>query len=123
MNGSDETGTEREIDPDGESVFEELAELDKMVHEPARLAILTALSVCREAEFVFLQGLTRLTRGNLSSHLSRLEEAGLVETQKEFVEKKPRTLVALTDEGRRAISRHWRLLERLKDGARSWSGE
>lgn len=108
---------------EGATVFEELAELDKLVHEPARLAILTALSACRQAEFVFLLGLTRLTRGNLSSHLSRLEEAGLVEIEKRFVDRKPNTLVSLTAHGRRAIERHWRRLDELREGARSWTDD
>lgn len=102
-------------------VFEELAELDKLVHEPARLAILTALSACRSADFVFLLRLTALTRGNLSSHLGKLEDAGLVRIEKRFVDRKPNTLVSLTPAGRRAIERHWTLLEELRNGARRWS--
>ena len=98
-------------------VFEELAGLDKLIHEPARLAVLTALSACRRADFVFLQRLTRLTQGNLSGHLSRLEAAGLIEVQKQFLGKKPNTLVALTRKGRGAIERHWQLLDTLRSGA------
>ncbi|HEY3056658.1 MAG TPA: transcriptional regulator, partial [Thermoanaerobaculia bacterium] len=58
--------------------FERLAGLDRLVHEPARLSILTALSACKSADFLFLQRLTGLSKGNLSSHLSKLEEGGLV---------------------------------------------
>jgi|SRR5687767_9041766 DNA-binding transcriptional ArsR family regulator len=64
--------------------FERLASFDRLVHEPARLAILTALSACEKADFVFLRSLTRLTKGNLSSHLSKLEHAGLVSLEKMF---------------------------------------
>ena len=98
--------------------FEELAGLDKIIHEPARLSIMTALSACSNADFTFLQQLTGLTKGNLSSHLSKLEEAGLVTIEKRFVGKTPNTLVSLTDDGRAAIERHWQLLENLRKGAK-----
>lgn len=88
--------------------------LDRLIHEPGRLAILTVLSSVSAADFVFLQRTTGLTKGNLSSHLSRLEEAGLVEIDKRFVRKKPNTKVALTAVGRERIARHWEQLERLK---------
>ena len=101
-------------------VFEELAGLDKLIHEPARLAILTALSACQSADFLFLQRLTGLTTGNLSSHLSKLEEAGLVEIEKHFIGKKPNTQIRLTDVGREAIESHWQRLERLWNDAQRW---
>jgi DNA-binding MarR family transcriptional regulator len=88
--------------------------LDRLIHEPGRLAILTVLSSVQSADFVFLQRATGLTKGNLSSHLSKLEEAGLVRIEKRFVRKKPNTNVALTPLGKRRIARHWEQLERLK---------
>ncbi len=88
--------------------------LDRLIHEPGRLAILTVLSSVQAADFVFLQRATGLTKGNLSSHLSKLEEAGLVRIEKRFVRKKPNTNVALTPLGKRRIARHWEQLERLK---------
>lgn len=88
--------------------------LDRLVHEPGRLAILTVLSSVKDADFVFLQRATGLTKGNLSSHLTKLEEAGLVDIRKSFVRKKPNTKVALTAVGKRRIARHWAELERLK---------
>jgi DNA-binding MarR family transcriptional regulator len=88
--------------------------LDRLVHEPGRLAILTVLSSLKEADFVFLQRATGLTKGNLSSHLTKLEEAGLVQIKKRFVRKKPNTRVALTRAGRQRIAHHWEQLERLK---------
>lgn len=100
--------------------FEELAGLDRLVHEPARLAIMTALSASKSADFLFLQRLTGLTKGNLSSHLSRLESAGLVDIQKRFVGNTPNTLVSLTEKGRTTIEDHWQRLERLRSGARQW---
>ncbi|MEO8688524.1 MAG: transcriptional regulator [Solirubrobacteraceae bacterium] len=94
--------------PDGELV------LDRLIHEPGRLAILTVLSSVKDADFVFLQRTTGLTKGNLSSHLTKLEEAGLIAIEKRFIRKKPNTNVALTPLGRRRIARHWDQLERLK---------
>jgi DNA-binding MarR family transcriptional regulator len=88
--------------------------LDRLIHEPGRLAILTVLSSVESADFVFLQRTTGLTKGNLSSHLTKLEEAGLVEIEKRFVRKKPNTNVALTAVGRERIANHWAQLERLK---------
>ena len=89
--------------------------LDRLIHEPGRLAILTVLSSVQAADFVFLQRTTRLTKGNLSSHLTKLEEAGLVEIHKRFVGKKPNTNVTLTPVGKQRIARHWDQLERLKN--------
>ena len=91
-----------------------MAELDRLVHEPGRLAILTVLSSVADADFLFLQRATGLTKGNLSSHLAKLEDAGLVTIEKRFVRKKPNTRVALTAAGKRRIARHWDQLERLK---------
>jgi DNA-binding transcriptional ArsR family regulator len=88
--------------------------LDRLIHEPGRLAILTVLSSVRDADFVFLQRTTGLTKGNLSSHLTKLEDAGLVEIVKRFVRKKPNTNVALTALGKERVARHWDQLDRLR---------
>ena len=88
--------------------------LDRLIHEPARLAILTVLSSVQSADFTFLQRTTGLTKGNLSSHLTRLEQAGLVQIRKTFVRKKPNTSVALTPVGKQRVAQHWDQLERLK---------
>jgi DNA-binding MarR family transcriptional regulator len=103
--------------------FEQLGHLDRLVHEPARLAILTALSACRRAEFMYLLRLTGLTRGNLSTHLAKLEEGGLVRVDKRFVDRKPNTEVSLTRRGAAAVEAHWRRLEELRVAAREWSDE
>ena len=100
--------------------FEQLANLDRRVHDPARLSILTALSACERADFLFLQRITGLTKGNLSSHLSKLEEAGLVETEKRFVNKKTQTLVRLTGEGRETIESYWKEIQELRKSATRW---
>jgi DNA-binding MarR family transcriptional regulator len=88
--------------------------LDRLIHEPGRLAIMTVLSSVKDADFVFLQRATGLTKGNLSSHLTKLEDAGLVRIEKRFIRKKPNTNVALTPLGRQRIADHWAQLERLK---------
>jgi DNA-binding MarR family transcriptional regulator len=96
--------------------------LDRLIHEPGRLAILTVLSSVTDADFVFLQRTTGLTKGNLSSHLAKLEDAGLVAIEKRFVRKKPNTNVALTAEGKQRIATHWEQLERLRTLARPSTG-
>jgi DNA-binding MarR family transcriptional regulator len=101
-------------------VFEELVGLDRLIHEPARLALMTALSACTQADFLFLQRLTGMTNGNLSSHLAKLEEAGLVRIEKKFVGKTPNTIVGLTESGRDAIEQHWKQLERLRKSSLEW---
>ena len=97
-----------------------MADLDRLVHEPGRLAILTVLSSVQDADFLFIQRATGLTKGNLSSHLAKLEDAGLVEIEKRFVEKKTQTLVRLSDTGRQAIESYWNEMERLRDRASRW---
>jgi DNA-binding MarR family transcriptional regulator len=93
---------------------EDLTALDRLVHEPGRLAIMTVLSSVADADFLFLQRATGLTKGNLSSHLTKLEDAGLVTIEKRFIRKKPNTNVALTPAGRERIAEHWAQLERLR---------
>lgn len=103
--------------------FAELAELDRLIHEPARLAILTALAACRSADFLYLQRLTGLTKGNLSSHIAKLEAAGLVQVDKTFDRKIPVTRLSLTKAGRRGIDQHWRRLDGLRRRATKWQPE
>lgn len=100
--------------------FEALAGLDRLIHEPARFSILTALSSVKSADYLFLQRLTGLTEGNLSSHLSKLEDGGLVRIEKRFLDKKPHTQVQITEKGRNAIEHHWQQLETLRKDAKVW---
>jgi DNA-binding MarR family transcriptional regulator len=85
-------------------------ELDRLIHEPARLAIMANLYVVDSADFVFLLSRTGLTNGNLSSHMSRLSGAGYVEEKKEFVDRKPRTMYRLTKAGRKAFDEYRRVM-------------
>ena len=80
-----------------------LANLDRTIHSPARLMVMTYLYVVESADFVFLMQLTGLTWGNLSTHLSKLEEAGYVVLDKGYKGKKPNTTVSLTVTGREAF--------------------
>ena len=80
-----------------------MSEVDRIIHEPARLTIVALLSGAREADFLFLQRESGLTKGNLSSHLMKLEEAGYVEIEKTFRGKLPLTLARLTAKGRAAF--------------------
>jgi len=94
--------------PDG---LRELAEVDRIVHEPSRLRILMLLYSVEKADFVFLLNATGLTWGNLSSHVTKLEEAGYVRVEKDFVGKKPHTMVGLTDAGRQAVDSYRRKMQ------------
>ena len=97
----------------------ELDALDRLIHEPARLLIMTTLASCASADFMFLQRVTGLTNGNLSSHLTKLVEADLVSVTKAFVERKPNTRVSITENGRRAVESHWSALARIRRAAQS----
>jgi DNA-binding transcriptional ArsR family regulator len=80
-----------------------LASVDKLIHEPARLAVITILDSVESADFLYLQKATGLTKGNLSIHLQKLEEAKLIEIQKTFQGKYPRTLCKLTLKGKQGF--------------------
>jgi DNA-binding MarR family transcriptional regulator len=87
----------------GQSGADSQPEIDRIVHEPARLKIMAYLYVVDSADFVFLLSHTGLTWGNLSSHMSKLEDAGYIEVKKDFKDKRPHTMLSLTDEGRAAF--------------------
>jgi len=92
------------------------AEIDKLIHEPARLQILAHLYVVAAADFTFVARQTGLTGGNLSSHMSKLTDAGYIEVEKEFVDNKPHTLLRLTARGREAFDDYRRLMVQALDG-------
>jgi len=83
-----------------------IAGIDRLVHEPARLMILALLYVIDSADFLFIMRQTGLTRGNLSSHMSKLENAAYIHITKEFADKVPRTLLRLTKKGREAFDQY-----------------
>jgi DNA-binding MarR family transcriptional regulator len=80
-----------------------LTELDRVVHEPARLVVMSLLYVVDSADFTFLMNQTGLTWGNLSAHMSKLEEASYVEVEKSFKGRRPNTSFRLTSQGREAF--------------------
>jgi len=80
--------------------------IDKIIHEPARLLLMAHLFVVESADFLFLQRQSGLTWGNISSHLRKLENAGYVVVEKEFIDKKPHTTLKLTDKGRKAFKEY-----------------
>ncbi|MGE5599267.1 MAG: transcriptional regulator [Bacteroidota bacterium] len=98
------------MDNEGRTAYAKLAQLDRVIHEPARLAIMAVLYGCAAADFEFLLRMTGLTKGNLSAHASRLEEAGFVRVEKGFEGKRPYTRYALTPDGRRAFAAYRELL-------------
>jgi DNA-binding MarR family transcriptional regulator len=89
-------------------------ELDRLVHEPARLAILSVLAPLDRAEFKFVERLTGLTKGNLSAQAQKLEAAGYIQVHKGYRGRVPLTEFSLSEAGRRALSEYWSLVERLK---------
>jgi len=96
------------------NIYEEIAGLDKLIHGPARLAIMTILSTCQSADFLALQRLTGLTSGNLSVHLSKLAEGKLISYERQFVENKPRTKIEITEKGQQVLEKHWLQLENFR---------
>ncbi len=92
-----------------------LVDIDRVIHAPARLMMLTYLYVVEQADFVFLMRLTDLSWGNLSAHMSKLEEAGYVEVEKKFVGKKPHSIAKLTAEGRSAFKTYKQSLQQVLD--------
>jgi DNA-binding MarR family transcriptional regulator len=93
-----------------------LEEIDRTIHEPARLLVLATLYVLDSADFVFLMNQTGLTWGNLSAHMSKLEEAGYIEVEKSFKERRPHTLLRLTEEGRAAFRAYRQRMMQVLDG-------
>lgn len=90
-----------------------VAEVDRVVHEPARLTILAYLYVVEAADYTFLLRQTGLTWGNLSAHIAKLEQAGYVEVLKQFIGKKPNSMLKLTDAGRQAFRSYRESMRRI----------
>ena len=88
--------------------------VDKVIHEPARLRIMMILSGIDKADFNFIVSTLEMTRGNLSSHMDRLEQAGYIEILKSFNGKMPQTSYRLTKIGERALSKYWKTLDEIK---------
>ena len=97
--------------------FQDISQIDRLIHEPARLAILTILKGTGEADFLYLQRECGLTQGNLSGHLAKLEEAEYIEIEKKFKGKYPLTICRITGKGERALTSYTRsMLGILREG-------
>lgn len=90
-----------------------MTDLDRVIHEPARLLIVALLASVKEADFLWVLRESALTKGNLSSHLAKLEEAGYVELEKTYKGKIPLTLLRLTRQGRTALETYKKSLDGL----------
>lgn len=95
--------------PDG------LADIDRLIHEPGRLILMAVLYVVQSADFTFLMTQTGLTWGNLSTHMTRLEEAGYIEVEKGYKGRRPNTMLKLTDKGREAFRKYRREMKGVLD--------
>jgi DNA-binding transcriptional ArsR family regulator len=91
--------------------IQRLAEIDRIIHEPARLMIVALLAAVVEADFQYLRHATGLTQGNLSTHLTKLEEAGYVAIEKSFRGKYPLTLCRLTESGKEALDNYRKVIK------------
>ncbi len=94
------------------------ADIDKLVHEPARLRILAQLYVLKSADFIFIMRQTGLTQGNVSAHLNKLEIANYVEIKKGYVGKRPQTMISLTKKGRQAFNKYVQNMQQIFEGMR-----
>lgn len=92
-----------------------LADIDRLIHEPSRFMVMAHLYLVESADFTFLMRQTGLTWGNLSSHLSKLEAAGYVAIEKEFIGRKPHTMLHLTTQGRSAFEQYRRSMRQALD--------
>ncbi|GAP12351.1 transcriptional regulator, ArsR family [Longilinea arvoryzae] len=90
-----------------------ITEVDRLIHEPARLLIVTLLVPVEKVDFLYLLHETGLTKGNLSAHLSKLEEAGYVQIEKTYRGKIPQTLIQLTPAGKEAFEDYREKLKRI----------
>ena len=93
-----------------------MAELNETIHQPVRLRIMAALVTLEpgnEVDFTYLRDLLEVTDGNLGAHLRKLEEAGYIEVNKAFIERKPRTFISATTEGRKIFQEHVSALESI----------
>ena len=96
-----------------------MASLNNLIHQPARLKIMSSLMSLdteEKVDFTYLKKLLKLTDGNLGAHLNKLENAGYIKLEKTFVNKKPKTFVCLNEKGRQALSEHIQALEEIVKG-------
>lgn len=88
------------------SDLNDISSLDRVIHEPARLMLMSILYAASQADFLYLLRESGLTKGNLSAHLGKLESAGYIRIEKGYVSKLPQTLCRMTDAGRLAFDNY-----------------
>lgn len=91
------------------------SEIDRRIHEPARFQVMALLYVVESADFTFLMGQLGLTWGNLSAHITKLEEGGYVAVEKGFKGKRPQTMLSLTEQGRQAFQAYRQTMKQMLD--------
>jgi DNA-binding transcriptional ArsR family regulator len=96
-----------------------LSEMDRLIHEPARLLIVALLAEVKEADYLYIQRETGLTKGNLSSHLDKLEKAGYIEIEKAFRGKIPLTILRISRRGSVAFKAYRKQMSALLNGKRT----
>jgi len=89
------------------------SEVNKLIHAPIRLGIMTILNSVKKVNFIYLREKLDVTDGNLSSHMEKLEKAGYVNVKKSFVDKKPNTVYSITEKGKKAFRSYLEHLERI----------
>ncbi len=102
-------------DPTPTPPFHPLADINQVIHAPARLMVLAYLYVVDSADYVFLMHQTGLSWGNLATHLTKLEEAGYIIIEKDFRGKKPHSSVRLTSNGRAAFRDYKKSMQQVLD--------
>ena len=92
-----------------------LSDIDRLIHEPARFQVMALLYVIESADFTFIMNQLELTWGNLSAHISKLEEGGYVAVEKGFKGKRPQTMLSLTKDGRKAFQTYRQTIKQMLD--------
>lgn len=93
---------------------------DRLIHEPSRLAILSYLDVVTEADFMSLVHHTGISRGNLTIQLDKLEEGGLIQTERVIRHRRTRRTARLTQQGKGIINDYWKWMETFRDRLGEW---
>jgi DNA-binding MarR family transcriptional regulator len=101
------------IEKKADNDIQSLTNVDKLIHEPARLNILAHLYVIESADFLFMMRQTGLTFGNLSAHMSKLEDAGYIKIIKDFIGRKPHTMLKITEKGKQAFNDYRRQMKQF----------
>ena len=107
----------------GETFVSPVPDVDEFVHELARLRLLALLAVLKQADFVYLLRHSGMSRGNLSVQMSKLSDAGLVSIEKSFVANRPRTVYALTRQGRQSLGAYKAAMAALLDALPGLGGK